>query len=97
MVEWFRRSASNLVTSTRLGSNPIAEPLITREQAAQLSILPRSVNEYSEVTLRAQVVIPQAQINRIPAHSPSQPMLTNGKKKKERKKERKKEKKKKRK
>ena len=37
----------------------------------QLSILPRSVNEYSEATLRAQTVVPEALISRLAAHIPS--------------------------
>ena len=32
--------------------SPSSEPLTTSQQSTQLSILPRSVNEYSEVTLR---------------------------------------------
>ena len=35
---------------------PSLESLTTSQQSTQLSILPRSVNEYSEVTLRAQAL-----------------------------------------
>ena len=47
MGEWLRRSVWNHARSTRVGSNQLS---------TQLSILPRSVNEYSEVTLRAQAL-----------------------------------------
>ena len=35
---------------------PSLEPFTTSQQSTQLSTLPRSVNEYSEVTLRAQAL-----------------------------------------
>ena len=56
VAEWLRRSVSNHARSTRVGSNPVVEPLTTSQQSTHLSILPRSVNEYSEVTLRAQAL-----------------------------------------
>ena len=48
-----------------------SEPLTTSQQSTQLSILPRLVNEYSEVTLRAQAVMPQAHISFIAATYPA--------------------------
>ena len=47
VAEMLRRSVSDLVTSNRVGSNPVVEPLTTSQQPNHLSILPRSVNEYS--------------------------------------------------
>ena len=69
MAEWLKCGVSNLVRSTRVGSNPVVgsnpsfEPLTTSQQSTQLSILPSSVSEYSEVTLRAQAVMLQAHIS----------------------------------
>ena len=54
VAEWLRRSVSNLVRSTRAGSNPVVGT--TSQQPTQLSILPWAVDEYSEVTLRAQAL-----------------------------------------
>ena len=52
VAEWFRRSVPNLVRSSVLGSSPTAGTILPQanSQRTQLSILPRSVNEYSEVT-----------------------------------------------
>ena len=61
MAEWLRRSVSNHARSTRVGSNPVVGA--TSQQPAQLSILPRPVNEYSAVTLRAQAAMPQTHIS----------------------------------
>ena len=47
-AEWSRRSVSNLGKPTRTGSKPSSEPLSTPQQSNHLSILPKSVNEYSE-------------------------------------------------
>ena len=54
--ELLRRSVSNLLRSTRVGSNPVVGTTNPSQQSTQLFILPRSVNEYSEVTLRAQAL-----------------------------------------
>ena len=56
VAEWLRCSVSNLLKSTRVGLNPIVKPLATSQQSAQLSILPGSGNEYSEVTSRVQTL-----------------------------------------
>ena len=58
VAEWLRRSVSNHAGSTRVGSNPVVGTTSHKPTAnsTQLFILPRSVNEYSEVTLRAQVL-----------------------------------------
>ena len=57
VAEWLRRSVSNhasgLLAWVRI---PSLDPLATSQQSTQLLILPRSVNEYSEVTLRAQAL-----------------------------------------
>ena len=50
---------------------PLSEPLTTSRQPAQLSILPKSVNGYSEVTLRGQAVLMQAHVGCIAAHVPN--------------------------
>ena len=56
VAEWLRHSASNLVRSPCVGSNPVVG--ITNHMPTVKSnvILPRSVNENSEVTLRAQAL-----------------------------------------
>ena len=54
VAECLRRSVSNLVRLTCVGSNPIVGT--TDYKTTQLSILPRSVNEHSEVNLRAQAL-----------------------------------------
>ena len=56
MAEWLRRSVSNLVRSPCVGSNPASEPLTRSKQPTQLSVLLRSVNDCSEVTLREQAL-----------------------------------------
>ena len=56
VAEWLRRSVSNHARSTRVGSNPVVITLTTSQQSIQLSILPRLVNEYSEVTLREKAL-----------------------------------------
>ena len=53
VAEWLRRSVPDLARPVRVGSNPAAFGT-TSQQSTQLSNLPRSVNEYSEVTLRAK-------------------------------------------
>ena len=55
VAEWLRRSVSNHVRSTRVGSNPVVGNT-TSQQSTQLSIHPKSINEYSEVTLRAKAL-----------------------------------------
>ena len=67
--EWLRRSVSNLVRSTRMGSNLFVGT--TSQQSTQLSILPRLVNEHSEVTLREQAEMPQVHISCIAAIFPA--------------------------
>ena len=69
MAEWIRRGVSNFVRHTRVGSNPVLTLQATSQQPIQLSILPRSVNECSEVTLRAQAVVLQAHISCVAASS----------------------------
>ena len=53
VAEWLRRSISNIVRSTGVGSNPVVRT--TNHKPTQLSIL-RSVDEYSEETLKAQAL-----------------------------------------
>ena len=48
-----------------------SELLPTSQQPTQLSILSRSVNESSEVTLMAQAIVPQAHISCIAATCPA--------------------------
>ena len=50
---------------------PSSKPLTTSQQPTQLSNLPRLVNEYSEVTLTEQAVMPQPHISCIATHIPS--------------------------
>ena len=69
LAELLKRSVSNHARSTRVGSNPVVGT--TSQQPTQPSILPRSVNEYSEVILRAQAVMPQAHISCIAAIYPA--------------------------
>ena len=54
VAKWLRYSVSNFVRWTCVGSNPVVGT--TDQHSTQLSILPRSVNEYSELTLRAQAL-----------------------------------------
>ena len=44
------------------------------KQLTQLSVLPRSVNEYSEVTLRAQAIVPKTNISCLDANVPRLPL-----------------------
>ena len=50
---------------------PSPEPLTTSQQSTQLSLQPRSVNEYSDATLRAQAVMLQTHISCVAAHIPT--------------------------
>ena len=56
VAKWLRCSVSNLVRSTRVGSNPVVGTTNHMPTVNQLSFLPRSVNEKSEVTLMAQAL-----------------------------------------
>ena len=51
--------------------SPSSGPLTTSQHPTQLSILPRSLNEFSEVILRAQAVMQQAHISCIAATYPA--------------------------
>ena len=54
VAQCLRLGVSNPVGSTRVSFNPISDTTSQKPAApTQLSILPISVNEYSEVTLRA--------------------------------------------
>ena len=59
VTQWLRRSVSNLVRSTRVGSNPFDSTINHSQQPTQLSVPSGSVNEYSAVALRAQAVMLQ--------------------------------------
>ena len=67
VAEWLRRSVSNLVGSPRVGSNSFSDT--TNYKPAVLSAVHflRSVDEYSEATLRAQTVVLQAHMSYIAA------------------------------
>ena len=71
VAELFRRSILNLVGSIHVGSNPAVEAINHIPKRTQLSILLRSVNEYSEVALKARAVMLQTHISKVPAHIPS--------------------------
>ena len=55
-----------------MGSNQIVGTVKRNQQTNQLSILPRLVNEYSEVTVRGQVVMPRTHVSWIAAYIPNQ-------------------------
>ena len=69
MAEWIRHSVWNLVGIPVWVLIPSLTLQATSQQPIQLSILPRSVNECSEVTLRAQAVVLQAHISCVAASS----------------------------
>ena len=71
MAQWLWRSVSNLQRLLAWVRIPRSQSLTTSQQPTQLSIPPRSINEYSKVTLRARALIPQAYISCIAAHIPA--------------------------
>ena len=56
MAEWLGRRVSNHATSTRVGSNPVVGTTNDKPTVNSAVYPSRSVNEYSEVTLRAQAL-----------------------------------------
>ena len=70
VAEWLRRSASNLVGSTHVGTNPMVGTT-KHKPTANSTVHQRSVNEYSEATLRAQAIELQAHISCIAATYPA--------------------------
>ena len=60
-ARWSKRSVSNLLWDLLAWVRiPSLQPPTTSQQTTQLSILPKSVNKYSEVTLKAQGVVLQS-------------------------------------
>ena len=71
VAEWLRHSVSNLVGSTRVDSIPVADTT-NHKPSANSAVHPSEVGKWVvEVTLRTQVIVPQAHINCIAAHMPS--------------------------
>ena len=63
VAEWIRRSFSNLVGYTHVGSNPVADSA-SHKPAANSAVHPSEVGKwYSEVILRAQAGVSQAHIS----------------------------------
>ena len=69
MAKWLRRSVSNLVGSTRVGSNPVAG-ITNNKLAANSAVLPSEVGKcVLRGTLMAQAVVLQAIIGWIAARN----------------------------
>ena len=54
VAKWLRRSVSNLVGSTRVGSNPVNWHLKNYKPAANPAVSPSEASEYSGATLGTQ-------------------------------------------